>query len=60
MLECDCVEWRKNFQQIKEIMLFCQNQTAAPKYAGDIFRYCPWCGKKLQPTIKMECIKEDE
>jgi len=34
-------------KQIAAQTIFCANHSGAPKYDSKVFRYCPWCGKKL-------------
>jgi len=44
---CTCDGWQKGMKQIVDQAVFCANQSAAPKYDGPKFKYCPWCGGKL-------------
>ncbi len=35
---------------------FCSNQSGAPKYDGDTFSHCPFCGEKLETITKSSKI----
>jgi hypothetical protein len=51
MLKCDCEGWQKNFPAIKAQAIFCALQSAGPKYDGDKFKFCPWCGSELMNSL---------
>ena len=51
MGKCECYNWKKNIKKLDNMQLFCSNQIAAPKWDGDIFEFCPWCGQKLKLQI---------
>lgn len=42
---CECKQFDKNVKKINDIIIFAS--THRIKYDGDIFKYCPWCGKEL-------------
>ena len=44
---CKCKDWREGMKQIAEQAIFCSNHAGAPKYDAKVFKYCPWCRKKL-------------
>lgn len=43
----ECSGWKNSYRQIINTIIFCHNQSAGPKYTGDNFKYCPWCGKEI-------------
>jgi hypothetical protein len=43
-----CKDYEKSMWQITEQQIFCHNQSAAIKYDGAKFKYCPWCAKKIK------------
>lgn len=45
--ECDCQEFQDSMKQILNAQMFCAFHTAAPKYTGSLFEFCPWCGSRL-------------
>lgn len=48
MNECDCEGWRKNKPLLDLHVDFDQrNGSYYYKYSGELFRYCPWCGRRL-------------
>ncbi|KKM26490.1 hypothetical protein LCGC14_1584330 [marine sediment metagenome] len=48
---CVCKNWHGCMPQIVNAQVFCNNQSAGPKYKGAKFKFCPWCGRKLS-TLK--------
>lgn len=46
-MPCHCEGWQKNWEQLKDQQVFCAYQTAGPKYTGDRFVFCPWCGRNI-------------
>jgi len=62
MNKCICKDWEEQIKLIDNFILFCENQTAGPKWDNDkniMFRYCPWCGGKLtKENHTTEEIKE--
>jgi hypothetical protein len=47
MQECNCEEWKNSMPQITAAQTFCALQAAGPKYTGEPFQFCPWCGQRL-------------
>lgn len=46
-----CCKWYKEgLTQINDCIIFCSNQSAAPKYDFKAIEYCPWCGTKIHKT----------
>ena len=56
---CMCKEWLEGIQQIAAQAIFCNNQAAGPKYTATTFKYCPWCGKVLDPIQYMTDVLAD-
>ena len=46
MMKCTCVDWRENIGKFDGMCLLAANHRQA--YDGKIFRFCPWCGKRLK------------
>ena len=44
----ECPGWEKSYRQLNDAVVFCHTQTAAPKYTGVPFKFCPWCGKEIK------------
>ena len=45
-IACGCVEWQESAHQI--FMAQIENTLmTGKKYTGGVFKYCPFCGKKL-------------
>jgi len=42
-----CSGWNKSMDRLQDQQVFCSIQSAAPKYTGEKFKYCPWCGEKI-------------
>ena len=42
---CNCKAWKENIPKIQGASVMMWNH--GMEYTGDIFQYCPWCGKKL-------------
>ena len=40
-------------QQITDVQIFCKLRYNI-NYTGDMFLYCPWCGKKLEEIDEEE------
>ena len=49
-LMCDCRGWYDNMGLINEIFVFAHTHNI--HYKGDVFVYCPWCGKLLEGREK--------
>ncbi|MCK9428907.1 MAG: hypothetical protein M0R17_02705 [Candidatus Omnitrophica bacterium] len=45
--KCDCEEFKIGDKQITDIIIYCSCHIAAPKYNSSMWKYCPWCGEKL-------------
>ena len=45
--ECECLKWRKNIKKITALIIMGDHEGLD---VDDItfFKYCPWCGKKLE------------
>ena len=55
MNQCMCDGWRKSMNEITN------GQTILAlikgiKYTGDPFKFCPWCGKAINPIHSKNCI----
>ena len=46
-IECKCDEW-KYIEVVDAALHFTYGQSAAPKGKMEMFKYCPYCGKKLK------------
>ncbi|MDA3808630.1 MAG: hypothetical protein PF440_12050 [Thiomicrorhabdus sp.] len=42
---CNCADWDKFMKQIVDAQVF--HALRGVKYAGKVFKFCPWCGKAL-------------
>ena len=40
-----CPEWEKNVKKIDTIFYVAARYNV--KYDGDIYKFCPWCGKEI-------------
>ena len=47
---CTCNDWIRGTEEIDGQMDFCHAHGI--KYTGPLFRYCPWCGKRLKVLTK--------
>lgn len=56
-MKCSCNAWRENIPKLDAQQIFCANQLAAPKWDGECFTYCPWCGKRLHDAEFIPVIK---
>jgi len=45
-----CPGWEKGMEQIGAAQMFCSVHLGAPKYTAPAFKFCPWCGKKVNAT----------
>lgn len=45
VLHCDCDDWEKGLEPIMGVTLFAQKHGLTFDFL--VFRYCPWCGKRL-------------
>ena len=45
-VKCDCEDWQTGMSQIASAQTLAW--THGQRYTGVVFRYCPWCGKKLE------------
>jgi hypothetical protein len=43
---CSCDEWKEGMAQLDGFTMLAY--THEMHYTGKQFRYCPWCGEKLQ------------
>lgn len=50
---CTCEDWLEGISQIAAQAAFCTNQNAGPIYTASKFKYCPWCGRILDPIQAM-------
>lgn len=49
-MECDCEDWKKYIERVKAPEIFIQTTrpyVMKPYPKEGVFKYCPWCGKKL-------------
>lgn len=46
-VKCDCEGWLKSAEQIFNAQAALTFRVGI-QYTGDIFKYCPWCGKDIQ------------
>ena len=49
---CKCLKWKKNIKKIDALVILGASERIDVE---DIvfFRYCPWCGKKLEESWEM-------
>ncbi len=52
MKKCTCDLWEFNWPQLKKVQIF--SILHGINYTADMFKYCPWCGKKLIEVITNE------
>ena len=45
---CDCEDYKESMPQISSAQVLAW--THKMLYTGKVFVYCPWCGKKMNPT----------
>lgn len=46
---CGCEDWEPNIEKVNSLMCSAFNIShGLTGYNGKIFKYCPWCGKKLK------------
>jgi len=43
---CYCPDWEENMPKVDNCILSAWNHNVP--YTGEIYRYCPWCGAKLE------------
>lgn len=53
-MECDCEQWKNGITQIDGFIDFASMHGMEYKGAG--FKFCPWCGKKLEWPANMEPV----
>jgi len=46
MKSCSCEDWESGIQQIDGAITLATIH--GQKYTGDVFQFCPWCGKKIR------------
>ena len=46
LVVCDCADWKKGIEELKKCIVISTKH--GEKYEGGLFRWCPWCGKKLK------------
>lgn len=49
-MNCTCKEWVEGIPQMAAQAVFCSIQSAGPEYTAAKFKFCPWCGKILDPV----------
>ena len=45
-MKCDCEGWKKNSDALTSIFFMAENHSCP--YCGELFKFCPWCGKPLE------------
>ena len=45
---CTCEDWEIGVSSLNAILSLSALRGSSPKYSGEEFRYCPWCGSKLK------------
>jgi hypothetical protein len=51
-MNCDCTGWKKNVDAL--MSLFVISDIHSSPYMGELFKFCPWCGKLLEEQEKEE------
>ena len=46
-MKCNCTDWGVNMPKLEAQAEFCANQSSGPKWDGEPFTHCPWCGLPL-------------
>lgn len=49
---CCCPDWEPNIEKLNAPAVLQFARTGTGEYDGKPFVHCPWCGKRLLPTIK--------
>lgn len=50
-VNCICPKWKEGIQILFGQAAFCEIHSAAPKWPEHdrlMFKFCPWCGRKLE------------
>jgi len=49
-MKCDCKDWEPNIKIINGMIDIQTHMSWGNKdgYTGKVFKYCPWCAKKLK------------
>lgn len=47
---CSCAEWVQNYRQLENMIML--GFVHGIKYTGTFFKFCPWCGEKLEFSNK--------
>jgi hypothetical protein len=42
-----CHGWEEGMKQIVAAQIFYANHAGGSAYTGPLFKFCPWCGKKI-------------
>lgn len=45
-VECDCEYWKRGLRRLNIAIRYAWNH--GHTYEGVDFKFCPWCGKKLE------------
>ena len=45
VVECDCDDWKRGMPEIEAAQFLATNHGSP--YTGEVFRFCPWCGRRL-------------
>ena len=54
--DCDCKDWNVSIKEVDRI--FSWAFIHGVEYRGEIFKYCPWCGKKREQS-PLQNFKEE-
>ena len=49
MSGCQCTDWLDNIGRLDGPIITAAMRTGGKGYEGVQFRYCPWCGRTLEP-----------
>lgn len=50
IMPCDCKDWKLSMPKIEAAQMLASIHN--DPYTGEVFRYCPWCGKKRVITYR--------
>lgn len=50
-MKCTCKEWQENLPKVEEPRMREHARTGCSDYDGVPFRFCPWCGYRLQESM---------
>ena len=54
---CTCKDWKPGIDEINCALTMSAVHSWGHSYRGMVFRFCPWCGKRLKVRKEAECLK---